>query len=49
MISGAHVVVYSKDVEADRLFFRDVLGFKFVDAGQGWLIFALLAGEAAFN
>ena len=49
MISGAHIVVYSKDVEADRIFFRDVLGFKFVDAGQGWLIFALPAGEAAFH
>jgi catechol 2,3-dioxygenase-like lactoylglutathione lyase family enzyme len=49
MISGAHVIVYSKDPEADRLFFRDVLGFKSVDAGHGWLIFALPPGEAAFH
>jgi catechol 2,3-dioxygenase-like lactoylglutathione lyase family enzyme len=49
MISGAHVVVYSKDAEADRGFFRDVLGFKSVDAGHGWLIFALPAAEAAFH
>jgi hypothetical protein len=28
MISGAHVIVNSKDAEADRAFFRDVLGFK---------------------
>jgi catechol 2,3-dioxygenase-like lactoylglutathione lyase family enzyme len=49
MISGAHVIVYTKDVEADRAFFRDVLGFKFVDAGHGWLIFALPPGEAAFH
>jgi catechol 2,3-dioxygenase-like lactoylglutathione lyase family enzyme len=49
MISGAHVIVYSKDVEADRAFFRDVLGFKSVDAGHGWLIFALPPGEAAFH
>jgi catechol 2,3-dioxygenase-like lactoylglutathione lyase family enzyme len=49
MISGAHVIVYSKDAEADRAFFRDVLGFKFVDAGHGWLIFALPPGEAAFH
>lgn len=49
MISGAHVVVYSKDAEADRAFFRDVLGFKSVDAGHGWLIFALPPGEAAFH
>jgi hypothetical protein len=41
MISGAHVVVYSKNAEADRTFFRDILGFKSVDAGHGWLIFAL--------
>ena len=49
MISGAHVVVYSKDAEADRAFFRDVLDFKSVDAGHGWLIFALPASEAAFH
>jgi catechol 2,3-dioxygenase-like lactoylglutathione lyase family enzyme len=49
MISGAHVVVYSKNAEADRAFFRDVLGFKSVDAGHGWLIFALPPGEAAFH
>jgi len=49
MISGAHVVIYSKDAEADRAFFRNVLGFKSVDAGHGWLIFALPPGEAAFR
>ena len=49
MISGAHVIVYSKDAEADRNFFRDILGFKSVDAGHGWLIFALPPAEAAFH
>jgi catechol 2,3-dioxygenase-like lactoylglutathione lyase family enzyme len=49
MISGAHVIVYSKDAEADRAFFRDVLGFSSVDAGHGWLIFALPPAEAAFH
>jgi catechol 2,3-dioxygenase-like lactoylglutathione lyase family enzyme len=49
MISGAHVILYSKDAEADRAFFRDVLGFKSVDAGHGWLIFALPQSEAAFH
>jgi catechol 2,3-dioxygenase-like lactoylglutathione lyase family enzyme len=49
MISGAHVIVYSKDAEADRIFFCDVLGFKSVDAGYGWLIFALPPEEAAFH
>jgi len=49
MISGAHIVVYSKNAEADRKFFRDVLRFKSVDAGHGWLIFALPPAEAAFH
>ena len=49
MIFGAHVIVYSKDAEADRAFFRDALGFNSVDAGGGWLIFALPPGEAAFH
>jgi catechol 2,3-dioxygenase-like lactoylglutathione lyase family enzyme len=49
MITGAHVVVYSKDPEADRAFFRDVLKFSSVDAGDGWLIFALPPAEAAFH
>ena len=49
MIFGTHVVVYTKMAEADRVFFRDLLGFKSVDAGHGWLIFALPPTEAAFH
>ena len=49
MISGAHVIVYTQDAEADRAFFRDVLGFDSVDLGRGWLIFALPPCEAAFH
>jgi len=49
MISGAHMIIYSKDAEADRAFFRDVLGFPFVDAGHGWLIFGVTPAEAAFH
>jgi hypothetical protein len=49
MIFGAHVVVYSKDAEADRVYFRDVLGFPSDDAGHGWLIFVLPPAEAAFH
>ena len=49
MISGAHVVVYSKNAEADRAFFKAILGFKSVDAGHGWLIFALPPAECAFH
>jgi catechol 2,3-dioxygenase-like lactoylglutathione lyase family enzyme len=40
-----HAIVYSKDAEADRKFFRDVLGFRNVDAGGGWLIFAFPSSE----
>jgi len=49
MIFGAHVVVYSKDATADRAFFQNVLGFSAVDAGHGWLIFALPPAEAAVH
>jgi hypothetical protein len=48
MISGAHVIIYSKNA-ADRAFLRDVLKFKSVDAGHGWLIFALPPAEAAVH
>jgi len=49
MISGAHIIIYSRDAEADRAFFCDVLGFASVDAGHGWLIFALPPSEAAVH
>jgi catechol 2,3-dioxygenase-like lactoylglutathione lyase family enzyme len=49
MITGAHVIVDTKDPEADRAFFRDVLKFPSVDAGDRWLIFALPPAEAAFH
>src|SRR5271168_345060 len=49
VINGAHVVVSSKDAEADRAFFRDVLQFPCVDAGRGWLIFAMPPLEVAFH
>jgi hypothetical protein len=49
MITGAHIVIYTKDPEADRAFFRDVLKFPSIDAGHGWLIFAMPAAEAAFH
>src|SRR5450432_1988315 len=49
MIDGAHVIVYSKDAEADRAFFKDVLKYPFADAGHGWLIFALPPAELAVH
>src|SRR6266849_4562533 len=49
MLIGAHVLLYSENPEADRAFFRDVLGFPSVDVGQGWLIFKLPPAEAALH
>jgi catechol 2,3-dioxygenase-like lactoylglutathione lyase family enzyme len=49
MVNGVHVLVYTSNPDADRAFFRDVLGFKYVDVGHGWLIFALPPAEAAFH
>jgi len=49
MIFGSHVIVYSRDATADRDFFREVLGFSSVDAGNGWLIFALPPAEVAVH
>jgi len=45
MITGAHFLIYSTDPELDRAFFRDVLSLPAVDAGGGWLIFALPPAE----
>jgi len=47
MINGIHAIVYGRNPEKTRAFFRDVLGLPSVDAGQGWLIFALPPAEIA--
>ena len=49
MITGAHVIVYSTNADADRAFFRDVLNYPYVDAGGGWLIFKLPPAEVAVH
>lgn len=49
MITGAHFLLYSKDAEADRKFLRDALSLRSVDAGEGWLIFALPPTEIAVH
>lgn len=49
MINGAHTIIYSKDPEADRAFFRDVLELPNVDVGEGWLIFGLPPAEVAVH
>lgn len=49
MIQAAHVIVYTTDAEADRAFFRDVLGWSHVDVGHGWLIFKMPPSEVAMH
>ena len=49
MLLGVHAIVYSRDAEADRAFFAEVLGLDAVDAGGGWLIFALPPAELAVH
>ena len=46
MIFGAHVVLFSRDADADRAFLTELLGLGHVDAGGGWLIFGLPPAEA---
>jgi predicted enzyme related to lactoylglutathione lyase len=47
VITGAHAIVYSRDADGVRAFLRDVLELPSVDAGGGWLIFALPPAEVA--
>ena len=49
MISGVHALIYSRDPDGLRAFFRDVLGRTSVDAGDGWPIFALPPAELAVH
>ena len=47
MITGVHAVMFTREADGTRAFLRDVLGFESVDAGGGWLIFALPPAELA--
>jgi len=49
MIFRAYFLFYSQSPEADREFFSKVLGFRSVDVGHGWLIFAMPPAEAAIH
>jgi catechol 2,3-dioxygenase-like lactoylglutathione lyase family enzyme len=46
-IDGIHTLLYAPDADAARAFFRDVLGFDWLDEGDGWLYFALPPAELA--
>lgn len=45
MISGAHLMIFTKDEAADRAFLRDILEIPHIDSGGGWLIFKLPPAE----
>jgi catechol 2,3-dioxygenase-like lactoylglutathione lyase family enzyme len=47
VINGVHAIIFTRDADADRAFFRDVLDLPSVDAGDGWLIFSLPPAELA--
>jgi len=49
MITGLHAIAFSPEAEKVRAFFTDVLGLPSVDAGGGWLIFALPPAELAVH
>jgi hypothetical protein len=49
MITAVHALLYSREATAARTFFRDVLRWPSVDAGEGWLIFALPPAEIAVH
>ncbi len=49
MITGIHAIVFSSQADKVRAFFADVLSMPSVDAGEGWLIFALPPAELAVH
>jgi catechol 2,3-dioxygenase-like lactoylglutathione lyase family enzyme len=49
MFNAVHSILYARDADAARAFFADVLGLESVDAGGGWLIFALPPAELAVH
>jgi len=49
MINGAHIIIDSKDAEADKSFIKDILKFQYVDVNNGWLIFKLPPSEVAVH
>jgi predicted enzyme related to lactoylglutathione lyase len=49
MITGTHAIIFAKKAEATRKFFKEVLGMPSVDAGGGWLIFALPPAELGIH
>jgi predicted enzyme related to lactoylglutathione lyase len=49
MINGVHGLIFTTDADGTRAFFRDTLGWPSVDAGGGWLIFAMPPAELGIH
>ena len=49
MINGVHALIYTKQADEVRAFFRDVLQWRTVDAGQGWLVFGMPPAELGIH
>jgi catechol 2,3-dioxygenase-like lactoylglutathione lyase family enzyme len=49
MITSTHAIIFAKDADRARAFFRDSLGFPAVDAHDGWLIFKLPPAELGIH
>jgi hypothetical protein len=49
VITGAHSIIYSQDADGVRRFLDELVGLPSVDAGHGWLIFALPPAEVAVH
>ena len=49
MIFGSHILLYSRNADADRAFLREVLELPTVDIGHGWLIFEMPPAECAVH
>ena len=49
MITGAHAIIFSDKSDEVRAFLRDLIGLRSVDAGRGWLLFALPPAELAVH
>jgi catechol 2,3-dioxygenase-like lactoylglutathione lyase family enzyme len=49
IVAGVHAIIYGRNADAARAFFRDVLGLTSADAGDRWLIFALPPAELAVH
>jgi catechol 2,3-dioxygenase-like lactoylglutathione lyase family enzyme len=48
-VTGAHVLLYTPEPDALRAVLGDTFGWRHVDAGEGWLIFALPPAEVAVH